>query len=377
MNTRMVLTVFLAFLIIFSCTKTNDSKKKLNKSVNSYSDLRKEELYIKLKKEMKSLNYKKARKTLELLSIKYPKNAELYYILAIITKNTNPDPLKSIDILKVSLSLDDKFASAWKLLGDLYYIRKEYKNAIKSWEMAIDQIKNDANLYYRLGYLYYTIKDFKNAVKYFKKSIQLDKNFEWNYYYLGEIYFSDFKKPQEGIKYIEQGLKLLPKNKDLNQKLALFYYDTKNYKKAIEQNKKVLDIVEYDNFAIENISDAYMQMKNYDKAALWLDKILKEQPRSIYYIKKMSDIMIIKKDFKKATELLNLSLKLENDADVKSKLAKLYLAMGDKKKYQEIVKDLKDSDDPASSRAAVYLKLEQQAKELEKKEKKQSKSQTK
>ena len=354
-----IIFILLIFLLFPACNTNSDVKK--NKAVsenNKNSKLHSESEYKKLLSYMKTLSYKKAENSIKTLLAKYPKNAELFYLYAVMTKNIKPDPLEAIKILQVTVQLDDKYGDAWKLLGDLYFIRKEYKNALKSWELAIESIKNNGTLYYRLANLYYSQKDYKPAIKYFTKSLKIDDKLEWSYYYLAEIYFRALRKPEKGIEYLKKGLKILPKSKNLNQKLAIFYYDTEKYKEAIKWNKEVLKIINYDNFAIENISDAYMQLKNYDKAIEWLDKIIKEQPKSVYYIKKKADIYIIDKKFKEAVELLEFAYRLKNDSELKSKIAKLYLTMGDKEKYQEMVKELKNSDNPNDRRVGEYLRLD-------------------
>jgi len=351
--------VFILLLFLFSaCNKSPNSNKIINKKNTKYDELHKEDSYKELLSQMKALDYRKATKTIKSLIIKHPKNPELYYLLAIITKNSNPDPLKAIKLLEVALKLDNEYGKAWKLLGDLYYIRGNLENTLKAWEMAIETIQKNATLYYRLANIYYGQKDYKIAIKYFEKSLKVDNKLEWSYYYLGEIYFKYLRNPKKGIEYLKKGLKILPESKSLNQKLAIFYYDTQKYQEAIKWNKEVLKIVKYDNFAIENISDAYMQLKNYDKAIEWLDKVLKEQPKSVYYIKKMAEIYLIKKDFNKSIELFEFAYNLKNDSDLKSKIAKLYQVTGKETKYKEIMNELKSSGNPSDARAFEYLSME-------------------
>lgn len=344
------------FLLLPACNNKSNSKNNIeNSKKEKFSKLHNESKYKKLLLDMKTLSYKKAEKLIKELLIKYPKSPELYYQYAVMTKNVNPDPLEAIKILQAVVKLDDKYGKAWKLLGDLFYIRKNFKNAIKSWELAIETIKDNANLYYRLGNLYYSQKDYKLAIKYFNKSLKVDNKSEWSYYYLAEIYFRFLKQPEKGIKYLKKGLKILPKSKNLNQKLAIFYYDSQKYKEAIKWNKEVLKIISYDNFAIENISDSYMQLKDYQDSIKWLDKILKEQPKSVYYLKKKAKIYSIDKKFKKAIELLEFAYRLKNDPNIKAKIAKLYLIMGNQEKYQEIVKELRNSKNSKARSVGEYL----------------------
>ncbi len=351
-----IIFILILFLLLPACNNKSNSENNIESSKKEkFSKLHNESKYKKLLLDMKTLSYKKAEKSIKELLAKYPKSPELYYLYAVITKNVNPDPLEAIKILQAVVQLDDKYGKAWKLLGDLFYIRKNYKNALKSWELAIETMKDNANLYYRLANLYYSQKDYNLAIKYFKKSLKIDKKSEWSYYYLAEIYFRFLKQPQKGIEYLKKGLKALPKSKNLNQKLAIFYYDSQKYKEAIKWNKEVLKIINYDNFAIENISDSYMQLKDYKNSIKWLDKILKEQPKSVYYIKKKANIYSIDKKFKKAIELLEFAYRLNNSPNIKAKIAKLYLIMGNPKKYQEIVKELRNSKDSKARRIGRYL----------------------
>ena len=362
-----IATFMLSFIFFSSCTDRpkplNRSKKRqdtIKSNIKTESKkLHKESDYKKLKESIKKLEYKKALKLIQSLRKSYPKNPEILYLLAVITKNSNPDPLKAIEILHFVTSIDEHYGKAWKLLGDLYYIRGELKSAIKSWELAQETIKNSAELYYKLAYVYYTAHDNKLAVKYFQKSLEINKKLEWSYYYLAEIHFEKLKKPKLAIDFLKRGIKELPKSKNLNQKLAILYYNSGKYKEAIIWNKEVLKIIKYDNFAIENISNAYMKLKNYDKAIEWLDKIVKEQPKSIYYIKKLANLYKSNNKLEKTIELLSFAFNLKEDFELKNQIAKLYLILGNTKKYEEIVKELKKSKNPNAMRISEYLKMEE------------------
>jgi len=358
--------LFLLFLSFFILSCNNEKNELYNGSEIEVSKpkakinekLRKDEDYKKLKENIKALKYKDSVFLINSLVKKYPKTPELLYLFAVITKNIDHDPLEAIKILEVVIALDYNYSDAWKLLGDLYYIRGEFKKSIKSWELAIEGITNNANLYYKLAYVYYTVKDYNLAVKYFLKSLKLDKTLEWSYYYLADINFRNLRKLEEAESFIKKGLEVLPNNKNLMQKLAIFKFKLSQYELAIKWNKEVLKQDKDDNFAIENISNSYSKLKKYDKSIEWLNKVFKKKPKSIYYAKKLAELYKLSNRLEKSIEYLNFAYNIKKDANLKDSIARLYLILGNKEKFKEILNELSKSKDPEDLRVYEYLKVE-------------------
>lgn len=64
----------------------------------------------------------------------------------------------------------------WANLGDIYFNKKMYSDAIKSYQKAISIEPDKANLYNSLGASYRLSGDKQNAYSNFKKACDLDKS---------------------------------------------------------------------------------------------------------------------------------------------------------------------------------------------------------
>ncbi len=366
--------IFLLLLIsvtLISCNKNEDnkSKKEIKKEVKELkkvdSELNPEEKreFKEIKSLIKTYKYKKALTLLAKLSKKHPNNAEFYYLIAIVSKNSSPNLLKTINLLKEVVKLDSKHFKSWSLLGELYFLRKNDKKAIEAWNKALEIKPKDKNLLYKVGYLYYTIRDYKKAVEYFEKSVEVDPKHFWSYYYLSELYLEFEKKPEKAIKILKDGLKNSTKNKEILTKLGLTYLKSKNYKEAIIWFKKALEYSKDDSFIMEKLSDTYLLLKDYENAINTMKSIVDSRKNSSYHINKLAQLYIQtaesskedKKYLVKAIDILNYLIKIDSKPEYKYSLGKLYIKLNMKKELNELLLILKKENTTNSYRYRNYL----------------------
>lgn len=99
----------------------------------------------------------------------------------------------------------------WANLGDIYYGKKMYSDAIKSYQKAISIEPDKANLYNSLGVSYRLSGDKQNAYLSFKKACDLDKS---NKFYLSQFVAScsEVGKKDEAKNYINAYSQANPNN---------------------------------------------------------------------------------------------------------------------------------------------------------------------
>jgi tetratricopeptide (TPR) repeat protein len=67
---------------------------------------------------------------------------------------------------------------------------KDYQNAIRSYDRAIEINPNYADAYYNRGLAYKNLKDYQNAIRSYDRAIEIDPNYANAYCNRGSAYKS-------------------------------------------------------------------------------------------------------------------------------------------------------------------------------------------
>src|SRR6185437_687256 len=152
------------------------------------------------------------------------------------------DYAKAEKYLKLAFAKNDKDADVAYALGKTYLQLENEKDAIPFFKLAIALRPSNNQWMYELGSVYYTQNDFKNALKYFDLAADsgyIKSNDFFENYGFAQLYNGD---TENGIKTLDIILGRKPNKKELLNNMAHAMYDTKNYNKALEYFKKLLDI---------------------------------------------------------------------------------------------------------------------------------------
>lgn len=128
----------------------------------------------------------------------------------LLARKTGQTDLKLQQALDYIKEMPEK-SVGWSNLGDIYYGKKMYTEAIKSYKKAIDIEPDKANLYNSLGVAYRLSGDKQNAYLSFKKACDLDKS---NTLYLNQLTVSCLEVGQKAVgkNYIDAYLKANPQS---------------------------------------------------------------------------------------------------------------------------------------------------------------------
>ncbi|TAE66335.1 MAG: tetratricopeptide repeat protein [Bacteroidetes bacterium] len=122
---------------------------------------------------------------------------------------------KALDVLNKSKGLGEKSLESLILGGELYYIAKEYNEAIKSLNEALQISKRDARIYFWKANVEIARLDSANALK----NLSLALKYKPNYYEVFNSYaqlFSKYESYNAAIYYVNLGLKINANNDALN-----------------------------------------------------------------------------------------------------------------------------------------------------------------
>lgn len=180
------------------------------------------------------------------------------------------------DLNEYTKRKEDNYATY--LIGYCYFHNSDMENATKSFQDAIEQGCNIADLFYHLGVINFNAADYDKAIEYYSKAIDIDSKHAFSY-------------NDRGSSYRMQGK-----------------YDKAigDYQKAVELNSK-MDIFK------ANLGSAYRLNKEYDKALSSYDEVLKANPKNYITLNNKGITLYEMKEYDKAIEMFTECLTQKKD----------------------------------------------------------------
>ena len=237
---------------------------------------------------------------------------------------------KCIDVFLKSKNkiIQKKTAQELNIIGLCYRILKNYDEAIKYFNRAIDADKTYKAPYFNIGTIYYLKNEFNNAEKYFLKSLQIYCNDFLSLLYLGYCY-KDTEKYDKAIEYLEKAICVMPDNYE--QKAEIFvkigdsYFRKNNIKESVRNVLKGFYLSENNLSLIAYICEVYNYNKEYKKALLYSNYLVKHDSNNYEYLSNHAELKYILNKNKEAEKLFK-KLILRNSTDYKNYiyLARIY-----------------------------------------------------
>jgi len=145
-----------------------------------------------------------------------------------------------------AIDLDPSDARPWVNLGCVFREQERIKDAINAFKKAINLNPRDSAPWYNLGGVYSDLNQNKEAVRSFRKVTRLAPKNTGSWKNLGRIYQIMDRIPDAIIAY-KKAVRLVPEDASCYSALAACYSKTNRQKKAEEQIKIALPLVEGEN----------------------------------------------------------------------------------------------------------------------------------
>jgi tetratricopeptide (TPR) repeat protein len=260
--------------------------------------------------------YKDLPKPLATLNLKIdndPKNSDLYYQRAQYYY-ANGFIEEGFKDAAMAVKLDAKKSPYHVILSDFYFAKKETDLAEESLQKAIqlDPKNNDARLklaelYYHLGMIAecnttldetlklkpfnptahliraFCLKEVNDTIGMLRMlQLVIDQNPKEKKAYLELGYYYQERLNPIAIQYYQNGLRLDPKDKELNYNLAKLYQDLGELDAAIQQYNTILSFDPKNVLAFNNIGYINLvEFDNYDEAIAYFTKAIDIDPAFI------------------------------------------------------------------------------------------------
>ncbi len=230
----------------------------------------------------------------------YTKRSE-YYIKNRQLENAFADALKA-------LKLDSNSSKRYNFLSDIYFMKGDFESSEDLLEKALVKNPNDVeavmklaelSLYYKRyselnsyidraltidqrnpkahllkGFGYIEQKDTTIAIREFQLAVDQDPKYYEAYIQLGLIFHRKMNKL--ALDYYNNALNVRPQSTEAMYNIAMFYQDSKNFDKALDEYKMILQIDSKHTNATHNIGWIQLEIKkNYPEAINYFSQSIK------------------------------------------------------------------------------------------------------
>lgn len=144
-----------------------------------------------------------------------------------------PNRLEDIFALQAAMESNPEDAMAPYYLGNLWYDKRQYNEAIASWERSAQKATHFPTVFRNLGIAYYNKQsDHQKALKYFEKAFYLDTTDARVLMELDQLYKRLNKLPEERLAFLEKHLTTVEQRDDLYLERLSLYNFLGEYEKA-------------------------------------------------------------------------------------------------------------------------------------------------
>lgn len=146
-----------------------------------------------------------------------------------------PNRLEEIEIFETAISYNAGDAKATYYLGNLFYDKRQYKEAIAYWGIAAQTDAGFPTVWRNLGIAYFNkLNNTQKALESFEKAFELDTSDDRVCMELHQLYKRLNYTPEQRLKFLQQHLNTALERDDVYLELVSIYNFTGNHAKALE-----------------------------------------------------------------------------------------------------------------------------------------------
>jgi tetratricopeptide (TPR) repeat protein len=153
---------------------------------------------------------------------------------------------------------------AYLALGGVYASDKNYAEAAKVYERAVERIKEptkaDWNVFYQRGIAYERLKEWDKAEPNFRKSLELFPDQPSVLNYLGYSLVDMGRNLDEGLEMIAKAVEQRPSDGYIVDSLGWAYYRLNRYDDAVRELERAVSLMPNDPVLNDHLGDAYWRV---------------------------------------------------------------------------------------------------------------------
>lgn len=146
-----------------------------------------------------------------------------------------PNRIEDVPVLQHAIQLNPSDAKAFYYLGNFWYDKRQYNDAIECWENAASLDNNFPTVYRNLSLAYYNkLNNPAKALEALEKAFSIDRSDARVLMELDQLYKKLNRPHEERLMLLEQYLPLVRSRDDLYLEMITLHNQLSNYKKAAE-----------------------------------------------------------------------------------------------------------------------------------------------
>jgi tetratricopeptide (TPR) repeat protein len=191
----------------------------------------------------------------------YRRDAEMQRALNLAENDQSAEAVKQ---LKVLLDRDKTDMRTYLALGGVYAQDKNFADAAKIYDAAVEQIKTperkDWPVFYQRGIAYERLKQWDKAEPNFRKALELYPDQPQVLNYLGYSWVDRGENLDEALGMIKKAVELRPQDGYIVDSLGWAYYMLGRYDEAVVELEKAVKLRPEDPTINDHMGDAYWRV---------------------------------------------------------------------------------------------------------------------
>ncbi|WP_186757899.1 tetratricopeptide repeat protein [Echinicola salinicaeni] len=204
-----------------------------------------------------------------------------YYHAVSALRTDNPDGPSLVENITNNYPTDPKANEAAFLLGDYYFEKRHYKEAIGHYNKVnvdVISLEERSKVYFKTGYAYFQLKDYVNAARYFDPVKKMQTSYTADGFYYGGYVALQQGKYDQAIADFKQADRYQVYQSKVPYMLSELYYRQKQYEELIAyatpitQSRNNLD---RKGGIYLLLAEAYFERRDFTNAATYYDAFTK------------------------------------------------------------------------------------------------------
>ena len=193
--------------------------------------------------------------------------------LGLFYKKIKKDDKKVVYYLQETLRINPEFAPAYLFLGNFYLRKKNYLEAEKHLEKALEFDRTDELSWNSMAWVKYYKKEYAEAEKCIEKALEINPNDEYAWKMMASIKIIQ-NAYAEAEKCIEKALGINPNDGDAWESMASIKIEQKAYAEAENCFKKTLELNPNDGNSWRELGHIKEEQGVYEEAEIYYKKAI-------------------------------------------------------------------------------------------------------
>lgn len=206
-----------------------------------------------------------------------------------------------INLAAVSiLSEDFKDTTTLEAVGEFYFKRKYYSEALDIYLLLLEKGNNSASVYQKTGFCYQQLGNLEEALRYYKKSELLKPDSPWTLKRIAQC-LRALNRNEEALPYYQKLTEKSPNDISLSLNLGHCYLASGDYNNALKCYYKAEYLDEKGDKALRPIAWCLFVNGDYEKSEKYYLRIFARHPSDTDYLNR-GHLMLALGEYKKAAE---------------------------------------------------------------------------